>query len=389
MRTQYPMPTTQNISAGQFALMVTAAYLGFGIFQFPLELVKDGGPDALYSLLLEYAAAFGGLWLMFRANRIEPGETMTGFGSKVLHPLVHWPLSMLTIAVHITLGACLVANFGFVMTAFFLPDTPNWVVRLALVATCLYMVWFDTPSLARTIQILLPLTMILTLLLGLLLVPKMTSGYAVIPSASIHVLPILYAAYRSFYIFLGFEVSVTLYPYLRPPERRRGEKYAFWAMAFVCVWFLIGFALVLGVEGPYFLVHLLWPPVSAMRLINVSGFIINKLGLLVIVMWGVFTLLFVSVRIWCLGHDAMPILHQTSLTAYRLIVLSSVVVVYVVASLFPTVHALVEWFSNYLLPTAIAYIYGVPLIVLLGAWITRRKQKKTKSGQNKSQSSPS
>ncbi len=389
MSTHYPMPTTQNISAGQFALMVTAAYLGFGIFQFPLELVKDGGPDAFYSLLLEYAAAMGGLWLMFRANRVVPGETMTGFGAKVLHPLVHWPLSILTIALHTALAASLVANFGFVMTAFFLPDTPDWVVRLALVATCLYMAWFDTPSLARTIQILLPLTMVLTLLLALLLVPKMTSGYAVIPSASIHVLPILYAAYRSFYIFQGFEVSVTLYPYMRPPERRRGEKYALWAMAFICVWFLIGFALVLGVEGPYFLVHLLWPPVSAMRLINVSGFIINKLGLLVIVMWGVFTLLFVSVRIWCLGHDAMPILHQTSLTAYRLLVLGAGVAAYVGASLFPTVHALVQWFATYLLPTAIGYIYVVPLIVLLGAWLTRRKQRKTQPGQNQSHPAPS
>lgn len=151
MSTQYPMPTTQNISAGQFALMVTAAYLGFGIFQFPLELVKDGGPDALYALLLECAVGVGGLWLTFRANRVVPGETMTGFGSKVLHPLVHWPISILTVAVHAALGAFLVANFGFVMTAFFLPDTPNWVVRLTLVATCLYMVWFDTPTLARTI----------------------------------------------------------------------------------------------------------------------------------------------------------------------------------------------------------------------------------------------
>lgn len=388
MSTKLPMPTTQTISAGQFALMVTAAYLGFGIFQFPLELVKDGGPDALYSLILEILAAFGGLWLLFRANRIQPGETMTGFSHQVLHPMIRWPISVITIAIHSALGACLVSNFGFVITAFFLPDTPDWVIRLTLVATCLYMVWFDTPSLARTVQILLPMTMLLTLLMGLLLVPKMTSGYAVIPSASIHVLPILYAAYRDFYVFLGFEVSVTLYPYIRPPERALGEKYTFLAMGVVGAWFIIGYALVLGVEGPYFMVHLLWPPVSAMRLINVSGFIINKLGLLVIVMWGVFTLLFIAVRIWCVGHDVMPLFRLTSRTAYRLLAGGGAVVIYLGASLFPTVHALVQWFATYLLPTAIAYIFLVPLIVMLGAWLTKRKHQKSKASPANPQSSP-
>ncbi len=383
-----PMPTTQNISAGQFALLVLASYLGFGIFQFPLELVRDGGPDAFYALVLEILAALGGLWLTFRANRVQPGETMTGFATLVLHPIVRWPITILTVGIHVALGATLIGNFGFVMTAFFLPDTPDWVVRLTLVGACLYMAWFDTPTLARTVQILLPFTVLLTLLLGLLLVPKMTSGYAIIPSASIHVLPILSAAYRSFYIFLGFEVSVTLYPYLRSPERARGEKYALWAMGFTGIWFIIGYALVLGVEGPYFLVHLLWPPVSAMRLINVTGFIINKLGLLVIVMWGIFTLLFVAIRLWCLGHDVMPIFHQTSIKAYRLMLLGSGVIVYIGSSLFPTVHALVRWFAAYLLPTTVVYIYGVPLIVLLGAWITKRKQRHKKTTSGDAEASP-
>lgn len=388
MSKQFPMPTTQNISAGQFALMIVAAYIGLGIFKFPLALVKDGGTNAFYSLGLECLAALGGLWLIFQANRVSPGETMTGFGAKVLHPIIRWPLSILTLAVHAGLGATTVSNFGFVMTAFFLPDTPAWVVRLLLVLTCLYMAWFDAPTLARTVQILLPLTMLLTLLLALLLVPRMTSGYAVIPSASIHVLPLLYAAYRGFYIFLGFEVSVTLYPFLRPPERIRGEKYALWAMGFTCIWFMIGYTLVLGVEGPYFLVHLLWPPVSAMRLINVTGFIINKLGLLVIVMWGIFTLLFVSTRLWCLGHDAMPLFHRKSLTSYRLMLTGGGVIVYGGSSIFPTAHYLVQWFATYLLPTAVIYIYGVPLIVLLGAWITRRKQRHPKTAQGDAGASP-
>lgn len=370
------MKTTRTISPTQFAILVVTGYLGVGIFQFPRELVYYGGADALYGFALDCGAALLGLWLWFQVNRLRPGEQLSGFAGKLVTPLLAWPMWLLTVAIHLVLLLGVLANFGFVMNAFFLPDTPPLIISAGACLTGMYVAWFDTPVLGRTAEVVFIPTATLSILLGILVVTKVTSGYALLPSTDLHLGPILDAAYHGFYIFWGYEVTVTLYPFVRRSEQALARRYAFGAMEGTFLFFLFGYAITMGIQGPYLLVLSQWPPVSSLRLVDVSAFIINKLGLLVVVLWGLFVVSFASVRVWCLAHDVLPVLKLKTFTWYRAFILLFGGLAIYGTTYFPTVGDLMVFAQTWVLPAMVIYNFLLPPLLLLGGWWQARKRDK-------------
>jgi hypothetical protein len=366
------MNTVRQISGSQFALMVTAAYIGAGIFQFPRELIVDGGSQAVWAFLLDCGAGVFGLWLWLQVNHLQPSNQVSSFVNRYLTGVLGWPIRIVTVILHLALAMGVVANFSFVMTSFFLPGTPLLAIQIAVVLTAGYMAWFDTPALARVIEVIALPTTALSLIMGILLLPQVNSTYALVPSADLRLSPILLAAYHSFYIFWGYEVTVTLYPFVRDVERQWAERYAIRAMLAACLFFAFGYAITVGTEGPQLMAIAQWPPVSAMRLVNLPAFIINKLGLLIIVLWGLFAETFVATRLWCLAHDIMPVFHAKTSRWYHggLIVFAAVTVF--AASQFPNVADLVVFAQTWITPAMAGYNFLIPPLILLGAFVVRR-----------------
>ncbi len=362
------MPT-RTISPGQFATLIVAAYLGAGIFQFPRQLVASGGLDAVYAFALECLGAYGGLWLWFRVNRLQPDQQVSGFSRRYVGPWLAYPLLAFTVVLHIVLAVLALANFGWVMVTFFLPDTPAWAIRTAVLLVALYMAWFDTPVLGRTLQTVVLPAMLASIVMGILLLDRMSYAYALLPTLHPAWRPLLVAAYRGSYIFWGYEVTVTLYPFVRSADRRRAERLALCSMAGTFLFLLFGYTLTVGVDGPAMVALTPWPAVSAMRLIDVSGFIINKLGLLVVVFWGLFVLAFSGIRLWCVAHDVMPPFGLSGVARYRLLLLGTGAVVFGLSFGFSSVVAVVTFSERWMVPAMIGYNFGLPPLLLLAAAI--------------------
>lgn len=360
-----------RVSASQFALMLTAAYVASGIFAFPRELVAAAGPNAPYAFGLECAGALFGLWMWFRVNRIHPSRPLS-FAKDLLTPWLAAPTLLMTLLVHIALAVVVVSDFAFVLHSFFLTETPIFALQASLVAVAVYVAWFDVPALARTVQFIYLLATALSLLIGLLLLPHMTSLYAVVPSPDIAVAPVLLGAYKGSYLFWGYELTVTLYPLLRPQDRAKAERYAYLAMAATFVFFALGYILTMGVSGPQLLVNSIWPGVSTMRLVNIGSFLINKLGLLLVVFWGIFVLTFTAARLWCLAYDVSPLFGNFSVGWYRgILLLFSAAVLWCVQA-FPTPVHLIAFAQEVMVPVVLLFNLGMPPLMLLGGVLLRR-----------------
>lgn len=365
------MSGQRPISPLYFAVMVTAAYTGAGIFQFPRTIVTFAGGNAAWSYLVECGMALGGLWLWFQVNHLYPNESLASFAQKVVSPVLGWPLLLFSLAVHTLLAVWVTVNFGLVMITFFLPDAPLWSLEAAAVLVALYLAWIDTRVLGRTIQLLYIPTAILSVALGLLLIPRLTQTWALIPSTDFHLAAIGLAAYKGYYLFWGYEVTSTLYPFVQASARPQAERYAYRAMILTFAFFGIGYLLIMAGEGPYLLRLSQWPGVSTMRLITLTSFIINKLGLFVVMLWSLFVFVFLAMRLWCLGQDVQPALGRRSITSYR-----GALVVFAGLSLglsltFANVESLIVFFSEWMTPAMIVFNFGVPPLLLGGAAITR------------------
>lgn len=133
------------------------------------------------------------------------------------------------------------------------------------------------------------------------------------------------------------------------------------------LFFAFGYVVIMGIEGPSLLAHTQWPAVSSMRLINITSFLINKLGLLVIVFWGLFVLAFVSVRIWCLGHDVPAAVPVPAKGWYRGLLLLFGVLAFFWSGRFANVVELQAFAQGWILPWIVGYDAVYPLLILLGA----------------------
>ncbi len=97
-----------------------------------------------------------------------------------------------------------------------------------------------------------------------------------------------------------------------------------------------------------------------------SEMIINKLGLLVVVLWGLFVLAFIAIRLWAIGHYVVAAIHSQHQYVYRTVSGIATLLVGAGAQLITNIPALTAVFQRALLPIFVAYLYAIPLFLLMG-----------------------
>lgn len=371
----------QKIGPWQMAILVVAGYLSLGTFHFPRALVLYGGPDAAYALALEFLGGAGVLWAFLATGRAIPEERL---GPMLTAPGA-FAVDLFRVVVHLALAATALCNFGQVMRTFFLPGTPVWAIEGAMTGTSLYTAWYDTAALARVVQIVVLPTVAMSLLIALFVIPEMRFTWALLPASHVAVVPIVQAAYHSAYVIMGIEVAGMLVGRVRERDRARAVRAAFIAYALSVGYFLVGYLITMGTEGPYALVESLWPPVSALRLANVSGLLINKVGLLAVVLFGLFVLSFLAIRFWAMGHMFNP---KASVERYRWQGAVAAVISMAAAQIPGNIVAIAHAFQRFVLPPMIVYLITFPSLiglVLAGRqWTTKRRQRRSSGTPSRS-----
>jgi spore germination protein len=174
----------------------------------------------------------------------------------------------------------------------------------------------------------------------------------------------LHGAYREFFIFIGFEVSVTLYPFVAPSQQRRAEKFALGGLAAMLAILTVMYETIMGTFGPSYIPYIRWPMVSLMRIVRISGFFVDKWGSLVVALWTIAVLGFLAVRLWCLAHDAATLFFVHSGKSYRYFLVASALVAYGAASMIPNATLTDEFTENLLIPLGLLYLTGIPVFLL-------------------------
>lgn len=352
-----------------------AGYLGGGIFQFPRELVDFAGPDAGWAYLALAAYFLGLVWIYIQIAEIAPDRAFSSVINTVLTPVVGWPVQTVRLGLHLVLGIIVTANFGQVMHTFFLTSTPTWAIEASLVATGLYMAWYGTAAFARTLETILLPTLLGSVTIGILVISRMQESWAILPVGHLAIGPTLAGAYHSAYIFVGFETLAQAYGHVRVDRRKAARRNAYLVYGATVMLFAYGYAVTIGTEGPAALATLQWPPVSALRLANLHGFFISKLGLLVVVLWGLLALSFIGARLWCIGQNLAerPDRHIET-TRYHVVLVLTAIATWSGAQALNNVVMLVHDFQVWGLPFVMIYLTSAPILLLSVARLTRGRR---------------
>ena len=353
-----------RISGLQFATTVTAGYMAMGVFYFPRELVTSAGRDGIWAFWLEGGLTYLLMRLIFALNRILPNETLGEFAPKILSKPLGIILGIYTALYHLALGASAAVLFGYVLSNIFLPDTPVWAIIASMVLTATYMASLGISSLARTLQAgYIPMA-ILTFLTLILALSVIRHPVLLLPPVNIRAIPILQGAYREYFLFIGFEVTVTLYPFTRNTDRRQGERFAYWGLALIMIAGTILYEGIMATFGPAFIPLLRWPVVSIMRVLSLSGFFVSKWGMLVVVLWTIAVVSFIAIRLWCLAHDLIALVQWHSRYSYPTFLISGALAIIVCSVSIPNAKVADYFMERFLLPWGLGYLIGVPVVTL-------------------------
>lgn len=354
-----------RITAGQFATMVTSGYLGLGIFYFPRPLVEAAGRSGLYGLWIDGLVAFILMALMFKMNRLVPTETFGGFARYLISGPVAFIMGVFTVLYNLSLALSATVLFSFVLANVFLPQTPIWAIDSALTLTGGYMALFGTKALARTLQTSYIPLLVLTVLSIALAASAIRHPLLLTPSLDVTLLPVVQGAYKQFVIFLGFQVSINLYPFIEDKGRRKAERYSYLALLGIVASLSLQYEVISGVFGPAMISHLRWPLASTYRIIAMPGFFIAKLGTFLVVLWSIIIVAFVSVRLWCLSHDFVQLLYPFIKIRYHWAITIMTAACIGGALLFPNANIADRFNEIYLLPLGLLYLVLLPAVVLL------------------------
>jgi spore germination protein len=285
-----------RISEWQMATMMASAFTALGLFTYPRDLVEGAGRQAYWGLLAAIGVGMVSAALIVRIGLMFPGRTPIQYTRTVLGKPLGTLLGTWLVLFHVCMAAVALRYFGDLVNTLFLPRTPIEMTMLLLVAATLYINWYGLESIARFISFVFPIVMGLVTVTFVLTFRRVTEVAAILPPVSFDPFAVAVGSWRILYVFIGIEAVSMLLPYVRQP--RRPYLYALSAVAANSLVLMLILVVSLGLWGSEPVLHLQYPGVATLRVLRLTGLLIERLGAFIALMWTMIGLTFLCTRFW-------------------------------------------------------------------------------------------
>lgn len=279
-----------------------------------------------------------------------------------------------------TASAFIPVYLGFLATSIYLysllikfsfPNTPKAAIIGALCLVAFRGSWTGIASLAGVASIIYPLTWI-----GVAVSSLMSLFQGERFWLTTHVADWMKTAdgiYALLPLYLGFTAILVLNPYHLPKKRIR-------------LWYpvisIFGANIVMGIPflatlidiGWHPNLHITFPVQYILELIRLRNGIIERMGILIILLSTMFITLYTSIQLWAISDGIAKILNMKE-ERYKLISIASLGIVFVTSTLFSNSDQAFYVVKTFLTPLSWALLIGSPVLLLSVAMIRRLKVK--------------
>lgn len=281
----------------EFFFCILASVAGLDL-TFPRDMVDVAGRDAGLSLLVIGAATLVSVVLNVRLAALFPDQGPLDYLPRILGRPLGRTVQLFVWLFYLALAAWALRNIVEVIHTLFLPNTPTSALAIGLVLTVLSIVRHDIGPLARTVQVIMLVSLSVVLAVTLFRLPSLAEAWATVPGPVVHLDRVLQGARDAYYVLVGSQVMLKLYPHVRAHGHRRVRSLALTAVGAQGIALAILFVVTEGSLGPGATTALVWPSVTTLRLVVLQGFFVNRLGLLAMMSWSGLSVSFLLIRVW-------------------------------------------------------------------------------------------
>ncbi|MDI3269906.1 MAG: GerAB/ArcD/ProY family transporter [Bacillota bacterium] len=339
------------------AYWVLASHMVLGLFAFPHFAAASAGTGALYVaiglILFGAIVLYSVLGLLGRF----PGQTVVEIQRHVLtkpltaiiHVLCAFLLTGVLAASH--------ALFADLMATVVLQRTPKIVIALAAGLMALYGAWHGPHSLTRTLQILMPVSA--ALLIGAFVAALFNARWLQLIPHWTGAELIGRGIWKESYTMLALYQLLIVFGWL---DVRRARPWAWGGYAVNSLVLFLCLAASIGALGVPLTAQSTWPGALAIRVVSAPGFLVERFGYMIILLWPIAHVLFQATLLLACAVGTVQSLGLPH-RYLRPLMITAMTLSLILSSLF---HNSAQAF-------AILQRYGLPLIwaLILGVtWLT-------------------
>lgn len=279
------MNQEEKISGKALALLMVATILGVRFLSLPRDIARISGADGWLAVLTCGVLLPLLIWLAYRLARYFPDQDVIQYSQALLGRLPGQLFGWLLVLFVLMITAINIRMFSDVIKVFLLSRTPLDVVVIAMLLTCLPLVTGGAESIARIVQLFVPLVLIFffAIIMGSLynadfgeLLPVLEEGWR----------PVLAGLPLAVTNFIGLGVIYFFFPNVKKDNQ---DKLGPWLLAGVMLpWLVITILVIVSqaVFGREEIGALLYPIVSlSMAATLPASAFLERLDLFFIIFW--------------------------------------------------------------------------------------------------------
>ncbi|MDA7027852.1 spore germination protein [Bacillus sp. CLL-7-23] len=273
----------ERLSTTQTTGLIFNFVLGTGILTLPRTSVAEvGTPDVWLTLVFGGIIALTAGFFMIKLNKQYPEKTFYEYTQDITGKWIGYLIGFV-------FASYLLAHAGFQIrsmleiTLFFLLEgTPRWAPAMIFIWVGLYLALGGINSIARLVQIVFPITVILFLLVIL-----MSFGIFELdnlrPVLGQGILPVLKGVKVTALSFSGLEIVLVLMPFMA--QRDKSMQVILIGTVVPLLFYMITVVMVIGALSIDGVVARTWPTIDLMRSFEVEGLIFERFESMLLVIW--------------------------------------------------------------------------------------------------------
>ncbi|NLW56064.1 MAG: GerAB/ArcD/ProY family transporter, partial [Firmicutes bacterium] len=273
------MEIRNQITAKQLGIIILSAQVGAGVIVMPAHLAKEVGSDGWISILGAGLLSTIVIVMIIALLRKYAGQSILEINRHLFGKILGQIINLLLIVYLSFLMVTGLRYFTEFIQLFTLEVTPGCIVALLIITPTAYLTWYGLKPVARFSYIML-FVLFSILLLGFMLW-KNTRLTFLMPVGAANLTVLSKSIVPTFLSFIGFELVVFLYPYVR--DQQNALKWVVASNLCTMLFFLITFLIVMGIFGENHLKMQVAPLFNLSRYYRVPY--IGRVDLLFILIW--------------------------------------------------------------------------------------------------------
>lgn len=296
-----------TLSKYQAIALSSSSYLPVMFWFYPSVAVHYALLDAQWAVL---AVVLIGVWVNWMHGKFNDRfPNMTGADPAIL--LFGKPLGKLIVISYMPVYILFVAlslYFTISLMKYFFPHTPRYILGAAMMLVSWRGAWCGIETLGRTAAIVHPLTFagIIAAFTAILFQAK----HPMIPLTMASPKATAIATYHLLPLYLGVDLILILSPYYAHKNKVSVWYPVYGSIASAIIVLLVFFSIVMNL-GWSPVERLAYPVQVVIQLIRMRGFLVERLGIVIIILSVAFTTLFISNHIWGISTTIARIFGQS------------------------------------------------------------------------------